>query len=168
MLALVIWGSGSWLFKTNTTWEEADAPQVQNTLESVKDLYKFDDRLIEMEKQLKLQNALVLVPPCGVYESWGCYATVFLKNSLTYDGRVVWARYDRDLNDRTVAAFPGRTVWVMDFDTFSVTRYVPQERPPVHLRDAPLAERPFNAPNYDVQLPSEVRNEAELTRLLGP
>ena len=59
------WSSGargSWLFKFNTTWEEADAPQVQNTLDSVKDLYKFDDRLIEIEKKLKLQNALVLGP----------------------------------------------------------------------------------------------------------
>jgi hypothetical protein len=168
MLVLVLWGAGSWLFKINTTWEEADAPQVQNTLDSVKDLYKFDDRLIEIEKKLKLQNALVLVPPCGAYQSWGCYATVFLKNNATFDGRVVWARYDKDLNDRTVAAFPGRTVWVMDFDTFSVTRYVPPERPPIRLRDAPLADRPSNAPNYDVQLPSEVRNDGGLTRLLGP
>lgn len=168
MLALVIWGSGSWLFKFNTTWEEADAPQVQNTLDSVKDLYKFDDRLIEMERKLKLQNALVLVPPCGVYQSWGCYATVFLKNNVNFDGRVVWARYDKDLNDRTVAQFPGRTVWVMDFDTFSVTRYIPPERPPINLKDAPLADRPSNAPNYDVQLPSDVRNESGLTRLLGP
>jgi hypothetical protein len=141
VLALVVYGSGSWLFKTNTAWEESDAPQVQNTLDSVKDLYKFDDRLIEIEKKLRLQNALVLVTTCGEFESWGCYATVFLKNTVDYDGRIVWARFDPDLNERTIAAFPGRTVWVADFDTFSFTRYVAPviERPPVNLRDAEVA-----------------------------
>jgi hypothetical protein len=127
MLALIIWGSGGWLFGWNHTWAEPDSPQVPNELKYVRDLYRFDDRLIELRKRQHLTNALILVKVCGIWESWGCYAAVFPRNDVGLDGDVVWALYRTDHNEEVIKAFPGRDVYIADFDTNSIAYYNPEK-----------------------------------------
>src|SRR5581483_5843920 len=112
--ALVVFGSGGWLFGWNQTWAEADAPPAPNEISAVKDLYRFDDRLIELRKRLGIKNALILVKPCGIWQSWGCYAAVYPRNDIGLDGDVVWALYREGKNEETVHAFPNRTAYVAD------------------------------------------------------
>jgi hypothetical protein len=122
--ALVLWGAGGWLLGWHEDeWTELDVPQVQASLAEVDFIYGFDNRLIELEKQLKPRNALILVKPCGNYNSFACYNTVFDRNSLNFDGSVLWARYIPELNQETIAAYPGRTVYVADFDESTIRLY---------------------------------------------
>jgi hypothetical protein len=125
VLFLVANGTGGWLLGWNESWLEPDVPQVQNELSQLHAIYGYDDRLIRLGKQLQLENALVLVRPCTHYgfESLGCYATVFLENSLDYDGEVVWARYMPNRNEEVIAAFPGRRVYVATWDEPSIVPY---------------------------------------------
>ena len=122
--ALVIWGTGGWLLGWHEDqWTEIDVPQVQASLAEVDFIYGFDNRLIELEKKLKPENALILVKPCGNYNSFACYNTVFDRNSLDFDGSVLWARYIPDVNQETIAAYPGRKVYVADFDESTIRLY---------------------------------------------
>jgi hypothetical protein len=79
--------------------------------------------LIELEKQLKPENALILVKPCGNYNSFACYNTVFDRNSIEFDSSVLWARYMPELNEDLIAAYPGRTVYVADYDESTIRLY---------------------------------------------
>ncbi len=122
--ALVIWGTGGWLFSWHEDeWTEVDVPQVQASMWEVGFIYGFDNRLIELEKRLKPENALILVKPCGNYNSFACYNTVFDRNSIGFDSSVLWARYIPELNQETIAAYPGRTVYVADYDESTIRLY---------------------------------------------
>ena len=79
-------------------------------------LFGVDDRLDALADEMALENALVLVRPCGFFDSFVCYGSVFLRNLPDYDGEVVWALFDEDLNADTMAAFPGRDVYVAIWD----------------------------------------------------
>ena len=122
---LLVWGTSAWIFGLNKNWTELDVPQVQNNLTEVGFIYAFDDRLLKLEEQLKPKNALILVKACGRYNGFGCYNTVFDRNSVNFDGNVVWAQYDEKTNAAVVAAFPGRTVYVANFDESSIIKYQP-------------------------------------------
>ena len=127
---LVVAGTGGWLFGWNKTWLEADVPQVQAELADVRDFFDIDDRLVKLGRELDLENALVLVQPCGFFQSLACYGTVFLENSVAFDGDVVWARYITGRNAEIVAAFPGRAVYVADWEGGpSIAPYNPAEDP---------------------------------------
>jgi hypothetical protein len=123
---LVIWGTGGWLVGWHEDeWSELDVPQVQASLAEVEFIYGFDNRLIELEKRLKPTNALILVKPCGNYNSFACYNTVFDRNSLNFDSSVLWARYIPEMNQEIIDAYPGRTVYVADFDESIIRLYDP-------------------------------------------
>ncbi|HEY7466431.1 MAG TPA: glycosyltransferase family 39 protein [Dehalococcoidia bacterium] len=123
---LVIWGTGGWLVGWHEDeWSELDVPQVQASLAEVEFIYGFDNRLIELEKRLKPTNALILVKPCGNYNSFACYNTVFDRNSLNFDSSVLWARYIPEMNQEIIDAYPGRTVYVADFDESLIRLYDP-------------------------------------------
>ena len=122
---LVVWGTGGWLFGWHKDWTELDVPQVQNNLSEVEFIYGFDDRLLKLEKLLKPKNALILVKSCGRYNGFGCYNTVWDRNTVNFDGNVVWAHYDEETNAEVIASFPGRTVYVADVDESSIQKYRP-------------------------------------------
>src|SRR5690606_26449054 len=110
---LVAYGSGGWLFG----WaEEQNAPLVPHQASAKKGLFGVDDRLGNLADEMALTNALVLVRPCGFFDSRVCFGSVFLRNQPDFDGEVVWAFYDEELNDQTIAAFPGRSVYVATWD----------------------------------------------------
>jgi hypothetical protein len=110
---LVVYGGGGWLFG----WaEEQDTPLIPYQASAIEGLFGVDDRLDRLADGLELKNALVLVRPCGFFASPACYGSVFLRNQPDFDGEVVWALYDESFNDRTIAAFPGREVYVATWD----------------------------------------------------
>ena len=122
--ALVFYGSLGWLLGWHEDqWTELDVPQVQASLAEVEFIYGFDGRLVELEERLKPENALILVKPCGNYNSFACYNTVFDRNSIDFDSSVLWARYIPELNEDTIAAYPGRTVYVADYDESTIRLY---------------------------------------------
>jgi 4-amino-4-deoxy-L-arabinose transferase-like glycosyltransferase len=111
--ALVLYGSGGWLFG----WaEEENSPLVPYEASAIEGLFGVDDRLVRLADDIELENALVLVKPCGFFKSPACYGSVFLRNQPDFDGKVVWAHYDETFNAETIAAFPGRTVYVATWD----------------------------------------------------
>jgi Dolichyl-phosphate-mannose-protein mannosyltransferase len=126
-LFLIVDGTGGWLFGWNKDWLEVNVPQVQNEIGALRNVYGFDNRLLELEAKMDLSNALVLVRPCGFFEdNIGCYDTVFNENSLDFGGDVVWARYVPELNERVIEAFPGRAVYVATWEPVSIVPYEPQ------------------------------------------
>jgi hypothetical protein len=98
----------------------------------VRELSGYDNRLVELADEMDLRNALVLLQPCG--ESvihapraiLGCYGTVFVENSVDFNGNVVWARYAPELNGRVIEAYPGRDVYVATWDPVSIVPFQPQ------------------------------------------
>jgi RsiW-degrading membrane proteinase PrsW (M82 family) len=124
LAGLVLWGTGGWLLGWHEDeWTELDVPQVQASVRQIAFIYGFDNRLIELERELKPRDALILVKPCGNYNSFACYNTVFDRNSVNFDGSVLWARYMPELNEELIAAYPGRTVYVADFDESTIRLY---------------------------------------------
>jgi len=110
---LVVWGGGGWLFG----WHGAqDSPNLPTRASELNGVFGIDDRLDKLADRTPLDNALVLVKPCGFFESVHCYGTVFLRNDLDFNGNVVWARYIKGRNEEIVAAFPGRQVYVANWD----------------------------------------------------
>ena len=93
-------------------------------------VFGIDDRLDKLADRTPLENALVLVKPCGFFESVHCYGTVFLRNDLDFNGNVVWARYIAGRNAEIIAAFPGRKVYVASWDPdASIEPYDPATNP---------------------------------------
>jgi Dolichyl-phosphate-mannose-protein mannosyltransferase len=110
---LVIWGSGGWLFGWHGVQESPNLPYRASAIDGV---FGVDTRLDNLARETSLKNALVLVEPCGFFRSSHCYSSVFLRNNIDFDGDVVWALYIDGENDRTIAAFPGRDVYVASWD----------------------------------------------------
>ena len=110
---LVIWGSGGWLFGWHAVQESPNLPYRASAIDGV---FGVDTRLDRLARETGLENALVLVEPCGFFRSSHCYGSVFLRNSIDFDGDVVWALYIDGENERTIAAFPGRNVYVASWD----------------------------------------------------
>jgi len=112
-LALLVWGSGSWLFG----WRpHEDAVSIPTRLDELEAIFEVDSRLADLADRTPLDNALVLVKPCGFFASGHCYGSVFVRNSVDFQGRVVWARYVEGRNQEIISAFPGRKVYVATWD----------------------------------------------------
>jgi hypothetical protein len=132
LLLLIADGTGGWLFGWNKDWLEADVAFVPNEINGTRDILGYDNRLLERADEMDLENALVLVQPCGAYSagfplaSLGCYGTVFIENSVDFNGDVVWASYATDWNEQLIGAYPGRDVYVATWDPPSIARYEPQ------------------------------------------
>ena len=112
--ALVINGTGGWLFGWNRAWHEADVMHAQHNLEAVRNIWGLDDRLQRLAREMELGNALVLVPEIS-NEGVPLYLTVALNNSLNFNGDIVWARYIEGRNHEVIDAFPGRRVYIADY-----------------------------------------------------
>ena len=112
----IIKGSGGWLFGWNDSWSDYEAHLVPNTAAAVAPVFEVDNRLDLLARKTKLDNALVLVKPCGFFAGVHCYGTVFLRNNLEFDGNVVWARFIPERNAEIIAAFPGRDVYIANWD----------------------------------------------------
>jgi hypothetical protein len=134
LLLLIVDGTGGWLFNRNKAWLEDDLVFIPNEINRLHGILGYDDRLVERADEMDLENALVLVQPCSQYAasfplgSLGCYSTVFIENSVHFNGSVVWANYAAEWNERLIAAYPGRTVYVATWDPVSIVPYQP-ERP---------------------------------------
>jgi hypothetical protein len=134
LLLLVADGTGGWLLGWNKAWLERNLPQVQNDINGVRDISGYDNRLAELADELDLENALVLLQPCGQSATgapraiYGCYGTVFIENSVDFNGDVVWAMYETGWNQRLIEAYPGRDVYVASWDPVAIVPFQP-ERP---------------------------------------
>jgi hypothetical protein len=111
--ALVLWGSGGWLFGWHAP---LDSPNLPTRASEIDGVFGIDDRLDRLADETPLNDALVLVKPCGFFESVHCYGTVFLRNDIDFDGDVVWARYIAGRNQEIIDAFSGRDVYVASWD----------------------------------------------------
>lgn len=120
LACLIGWGTGGWLFGWN---QEQDSPNVPYQAEEMDGVFGVDDRLASLADNMDLQNALVLVKPCGFFRSSHCFGSVFLRNNVDFDGDVVWLYYVEDQVEETIEAFPGRDVYVATWSP--VTSIVP-------------------------------------------
>ncbi|HEX5368303.1 MAG TPA: hypothetical protein VFY10_02710, partial [Dehalococcoidia bacterium] len=94
-----------------------DSPNLPTRASEMHEVFDVDDRLVQLAgAHPELHNALVLVEPCSFFADPHCYGTVFLRNGIGFDGDVVWARYIAGSNAATIAAFPGRSVYVASYD----------------------------------------------------
>jgi hypothetical protein len=117
LAVLIVAGTGGWLFGWNKV---QDSPNVPYRAYAMDGVFGIDTRLKTVANKMDLDNALVLVQPCGVFQSTHCLASVFLRNNVDFDGDVVWLLYVEDEVEETIAAFPGRTVYVAKWDPPSV------------------------------------------------
>jgi hypothetical protein len=125
--ALVVYGSGGWILGWQPAW---NTPLVPGDVRGLDGIFGVDNRLDRLADETELENALVLVKPCGFFASPVCYGSVFLRNPTTFDGAVVWARYLPERNAEIIAAFPGRTVYVATWDGgASIEPYDPSQGP---------------------------------------
>jgi len=110
---IVAAGGGSWLLGWHSL---EDAAEIPTRVEELEPLFEVDDRLADLADRTPLDNALVLVKPCGFFVSIHCYGSVFIRNDVDFDGDVVWARYVEGRNQEIIRAFPGRKVYVANWD----------------------------------------------------
>jgi hypothetical protein len=122
VVALVIWGGGGWLLN----WRQTEDSFVPQGAAAVDGVFGVDNRLSKLADDADLDHALVLVQCPG--GTW-CYAPVMVRNSADFDGDVVWALYLEGRNHEIIAAFPGRTVYVANFDQASIQPYEPELDP---------------------------------------
>jgi hypothetical protein len=123
LLFLIADGTGGWLFGWNKNWVSADVPEVQSDVNDLHDIWGLNNRLLNLAAEMDIkENALVLVRPCA-YSFHSCYDTVFNQNSVDFDGDVVWAHYVPELNERLIAAYPGRNVYVANWDPVFIVPY---------------------------------------------
>ena len=124
MLAFAAEGSASWLLNRKAPEDSWNVPYQASAVTGV---FGVDDRLDKLANEVELHNALVLVMPCSFFESNHCYGSVFLRNMPDFDGDVVWARYIEGRNNEIIAAYPGREVYVAQWDPVaSIERYRPE------------------------------------------
>jgi hypothetical protein len=139
LLLLIADGTGGWLFGWNKDWLERNVPQVQNEISDLRDIGGYDNRLVARANEMHLENALILVRPCGQSAVvppraiFGCYGTVFIENSVDFNGDVVWAMYATERNERVIGAYPGRDVYIATWDPVSIVPFEPH---------GPLADEP--------------------------
>lgn len=124
IFVLIVWGSGGWLFG----WAKPqESPLIPYEAAGKERLFGVDARLDRLADEVELENALVLVEPCGFFRSSACYGSVFLRNLPDFDGDVVWARYMPDRLDDLRAAFPGRDLYIATWDPeASIQPYIPE------------------------------------------
>ncbi|HLF79808.1 MAG TPA: glycosyltransferase family 39 protein, partial [Dehalococcoidia bacterium] len=122
----ILLGSGRWLLNENDSWSDYEAHLVPNSPEAMRTIFDVDNRLDVVADRTPLENALVLVKPCGFFGSVHCYGTVFLRNGTNFDASVIWANFIPERNAEIIAAFPGRKVYVANWDgRASIEPYVP-------------------------------------------
>ena len=92
--------------------------------ERYSELYGVTGEPRELLLAAELDNALVIVRD---ENGWKDYAVAFSMNAPTYDGPVVYANDCSPLNDRLVAHYPARKVYL--FDGKALRPYVPGEKP---------------------------------------
>lgn len=128
---LVVYGTGGWLFgKWEPSWNELNVPLVPESPAAMRHLFGVDNRLDVLAGNKELHYALVLVRPCGFFQSNNCYGSVFLKNSLDFNGDVVWARYIPGRAHEVIEAYPGRKVYIATWDGVpSIEPYDPRVDP---------------------------------------
>jgi 4-amino-4-deoxy-L-arabinose transferase-like glycosyltransferase len=148
LAVLLVYGTGGWLTGADRGWDVSNAHLIPNSPNAMRGLFGVDDRLAKVADRTPLSNALVLVKPCGFFQSANCYGSVLLRNNIYFNGDVVWARYVEGRNEEIITAYPGRRVYVATWDEgATITPYRP-------LRDA----RPAEAP------PSGQKDEAKASR----
>jgi hypothetical protein len=74
-----------------------------------------DNRIHDLAQEQGISNALVLVEACPGYTGFGCYGSVFWRNTPDLDGDIVYARDIVALRAEIIAAFPGRDVYVAKY-----------------------------------------------------
>jgi hypothetical protein len=114
VIVLIVFGTGGWLLNKNDPQDSALVPYQVNAMQGIFDT---DDRLQKLADETELHNALVLVKPCGYFVSAHCYGSVFVRNDVVVrEGDVVWIRYVDGRVDEAIRAFPGRRVYVAEWD----------------------------------------------------
>jgi hypothetical protein len=101
--------SSVWLLGGSERWH---VPEVPGNVSALHGFNGVNDGLIRELDEAQLDNALVLVKPCG---SWQCLGNVFWLNAPALNGSVVYAADIPARNPTTFAAFPDRRVYQADY-----------------------------------------------------
>jgi hypothetical protein len=147
VLALCAFGLNAWLLGNDPSWTIDNVPEKASALRGFNGI---DGGLNELIDDADLENALVVVEPCG---HWQCYGTVFWRNAPTLDGDIVFAR--DDATSALFAAFPDRLVFEAGANPPSLKPYGASDGTP--LTEAKPASATTPIPRGTVEAPS---NEA--------
>jgi hypothetical protein len=127
LLLLIADGTGGWLFGWNKDWLEGHVPQVQNEINGLHNVYGVDNRLVKLQAELNLKNALIFVPGCGFDGSnLACYDTVFNENSLDFNGDVVRGAKCTGSKRARHRSLPRRVVCVATWELLQSSPHQPE------------------------------------------
>lgn len=115
--ALVGSAISSWVLSRHIAWDADFVPERAVRLQGFNGA---DDRLIKLIAESDLDNALVMVADCPV---WQCYGTVFWLNSPTLDGKLVIARDVPVRRAELLRAYPDRRVYVAAYEPPSLVPF---------------------------------------------
>jgi 4-amino-4-deoxy-L-arabinose transferase-like glycosyltransferase len=119
---LVAYSVWAWLLGAHPTWTADFVPAKAADMGTY---FGIDDRIPQMVEDQDIHDALVLVQPCG---SFDCYGSVFWRNDPGLDGDIVYANDSPERRDAIIAAFPGRSVYVADYNARTLLAYTPSAR----------------------------------------
>ena len=109
VFALCAWSVYAWLFAQEKQWQYFATPAQPSMMR-----FGFDDRLTRAVEAADVDDALVLVAPCG--DAHLCYQSVFWKNSPDFDGDIVYANDLGDRNPELFAFYPCRNLYYATYD----------------------------------------------------
>jgi 4-amino-4-deoxy-L-arabinose transferase-like glycosyltransferase len=121
---LVAYSLWAWLLGAHPTWT---ADFVPTKAADMSTYFQIDDRIPRMVEEHDVHNALVLVQPC---RGFNCFGSVFWRNAPGLDGDIVYASDDPEHRDAVIEAFPGRSVYVADYNARTLLPYVAAESTP--------------------------------------
>jgi 4-amino-4-deoxy-L-arabinose transferase-like glycosyltransferase len=130
---LVLSSLYGWMMSQRVTWR---ADFVPNQAAAMCCALGMDDRIAEAVDQQGLHDALVLVAPCS---NFVCYGSVFWRNNPALDGDIVYARDIPSLRDELIAAYPGRAVYVADYNARTLVPLTPAPAAPAGGEATPAA-----------------------------
>lgn len=134
-----------WTMSQRTTWQ---ADFVPNRAAAICCALGIDDRIPQLVDRQDLHHALVLVEPCS---SFVCYGSVFWRNNPTLDGDIVYARDIPSLRDDLIAAYPGRPVFLADYNARTL---LPLTAPPPTTPAQPTPATTSTTPSAASTTPS--------------
>lgn len=114
-IIVILIGSKSingWVFGKQKTWENL-IYFTPTTINELKGFNFTNARLIKEAQRQNLHKALIFVEST---DDWWSYGSVSNENSINFDSDIVWARDLGPKNQELINFYPGRKVFIADYD----------------------------------------------------
>ncbi len=156
--ALLAYSIHGWMLGKHNGWPPIEfVPRKASELEGFNST---DDRLLELVERRDIHDALVLVKQCP---HWWCYGSVFWKNDPDLDGDIVYALdLGPEKNAALIQEFPGRSVYLADYERRSMEPYAAAAQAPPSPAPAPT---PAPADGSSRRSERDSRRQQDLERI---